>query len=92
MITTTETYKSRKKMLNDFYIDEDVKTMKQLKEVAANYDVSFNALKFQTLAVSNGTYGMNGAVVSAYISNPDIDTQFIFSIKERSTLLFQVVG
>lgn len=91
MTNTTETYKNRKKMLNDFYIDEEVKTMKQLKEVAANYGINFNALEFQTLAVSNGTYGMNGAVVSAYISNPDIDTQFIFSIKERSTLLFQIV-
>jgi len=91
MTTTTEAYKSRKKMLNDYYIDEDVKTMKQLKEVAADYDINFNVLKFQTLAVSHGTYGMNGAVVSAYISNPDIDTQFIFSIKERSALLFQIV-
>lgn len=88
---TTDEYNSRKQMLKDYAPMEHAGSLEEVKAIAKEYDVPFSELSFYPLAVSIGIYGVNGAVISAYISNPDIDTQFTFSIESRSAFLLQMI-
>jgi len=85
----TKTYKSRKQMERENFIGFDATNMTRDDIVNRIKSEGFNNFYFDTVAVSHGIYGANGAIIDIE-NNTDIpETITSFSILSRNTTLLE---
>lgn len=87
----TKSYKSRKKMERENFTNFDATKMS--REEIENYikSLGFERFYFDTVAVSHGTYGANGAIIDVETNNDVPETIATFSILSRNTTLLEFV-
>ena len=87
----TKSYKSRKQMERENFTNFDATKMS--REEVENYikSLGFERFHFDTVAVSHGTYGANGAIVDVETNNDVPETITTFSILSRNTTLLEFV-
>lgn len=81
-------FKNRKKMMNQF---QPVATVKTIEDIYAYLDDKqyYNNVEIETMAVSYGAYGANGAILSVYASNSETGRSYVMAINERNTFLLE---
>jgi len=84
-----KTYKSRKQMVRDNFIGFDATNMTRDDIVNRIKSEGFNNFYFDTVAVSHGIYGANGAIVDVETNTDVPETITSFSILSRSTTLLE---
>lgn len=82
-----KTYKSRKKMVRENFVGFDATKMSREDIVNSIKADGYKNFSFNTLAVSHGVYGANGAIVEVKTNADEPETITTFSILSRSTTL-----
>lgn len=85
----TQSYKSRKKMVRENFIGFDGTHLSREEIVNRIKSDGFDNFHFDTVAVSHGVYGVNGAVVDIETNTDIPETITSFSILSRNTTLFE---
>ena len=84
-----KTYKSRKQMVRDNFIGFDATNMTRDDIVNRIKSEGFNNFYFDTVAVSHGIYGANGAIIDIETNTDIPETITSFSILSRNTTLLE---
>jgi len=87
----TKTYKSRKQMVRENFIGFGATTLSRDEIVKYIKSEGFNNFHFDTVAVSHGMYGANGAIVDVETNTDIPETITSFSILSRSTTLLEFI-
>jgi len=85
----TKTYKSRKQMVRENFIGFDATNMTRDDIVNHIKSIGFKHFYFDTVAISHGIYGANGAIVDVETNTDVPETITSFSILARSTTLLE---
>lgn len=86
-----KTYKSRKQMERENFIGFDATNMTRDDIVKHIKLEGFNNFHFDTVAISHGVYGANGAIIDIETNTDIPETIISFSILSRSTTLLEFV-
>jgi len=84
-----KTYKSRKKMVRENFIGFDATNLTRDDIVNRIKSEGYDNFYFDTVAVSHGMYGANGAIVDVETNTDVPETITSFSILSRSTTLLE---
>lgn len=86
------TYKSRKKMVRDNFVDEDLTGLSREAIIKKYEALAGDKVRFETEATSAGTYGVNGALINVYqVNNPYNELYATFSLLQRNTTLLSFI-
>lgn len=85
----TNTYKSRKQMVRESFIGFDATKMTRDEIVKHIKLEGFNNFHFDTVAISHGVYGANGAIIDIETNTDIPETITSFSILSRNTTLLE---
>lgn len=84
-----KTYKSRKQMVRENFISFDATKMSRNDIVKYIKELGFERFYFDTVAISHGIYGANGAIIDIETNTDIPETITSFSILSRSTTLLE---
>lgn len=85
----TNTYKSRKQMVRENFIGFDATNLTRDDIVKHIKLEGFNNFHFDTVAISHGVYGANGAIIDIETNTDIPETITSFSILSRNTTLLE---
>lgn len=86
-----KTYKSRKQMVRDSFVGFDATKMTHDDIVKYIKEQGYKNFYFDTVAISHGVYGANGAIIDVETNTDIPETITSFSILSRSTTLLEFV-
>jgi len=87
----SKTYKSRKQMERERYIDFDGTNLSRDEIVSRIKSEGYENFHFDTVATSSGLYGVNGAVINVDTNTDIPETITTFSILSRNTTLLEFI-
>lgn len=87
----SKTYKSRKQMERENFIDFDGTNLSRDEIVNRIKSEGYENFHFETVATSSGLYGVNGAIIDAMTSTEVPETITTFSILSRNTTLLELI-
>lgn len=85
----TKTYNSRKQMQCENFVGFDATKMTRDDIVSHIKSIGYKNFSLDTVAVSHGVYGVNGAIVDVITDNDARELITSFSILSRSTTLLE---